>query len=149
MAEHSLLNKKSASPSSCPLCRGEVVLRSTSNLFNKAAQGHEVIESLVAKGLVSWNDLPPTTQVRMLKVVRRYSEAANQGHAGAQNNLGLLYENGRGVTQDSTEAVFWYREAAEQGNISSQNTLGFALEKGRGVTQDLTEAVSWYRKAAE
>ena len=38
---------------------------------------------------------------------------AEQGDAVAQNNLGLMYANGRGVPEDDAEAVRWYRLAAE------------------------------------
>ena len=41
-------------------------------------------------------------------------KAAEQGHAGAQMNLGVLYERGKGVRQDFAEAMHWYRKAAEQ-----------------------------------
>ncbi len=45
----------------------------------------------------------------------RYRLAADQGDADAQFNLGIMYENGRRVPQDETEAVRWYRLAADQG----------------------------------
>jgi TPR repeat protein len=44
-----------------------------------------------------------------------YTKAANQGFAGAENNLGLLYETGGGVPADSAAALSWYRRAAEHG----------------------------------
>ena len=34
---------------------------------------------------------------------------AEQGHAIAQANVGVMYYEGRGVTQDYAEAVKWYR----------------------------------------
>ncbi len=40
---------------------------------------------------------------------------AEQGNAKAQFNLGVMYENGKGVLQDHKAAVKWYRLAAEQG----------------------------------
>ena len=67
----------------------------------------------------------------------------------AQSNLGVMYENGRGVTQNNPEAVKWFRRAAEQGHAMAQNNLGFMYEKGRGVTQNYPEALQWYRRAAE
>ena len=72
-------------------------------------------------------------------------EKAEQGHGLAQFNLGVMYENGRGVAQDDTEAVRWYRAAAEQGLALAQHNLGFMYQYGRGVTQDDREAVRWYR----
>ena len=41
--------------------------------------------------------------------------AAEQGRAGAQVNLGLMYYNGqKGVPQDYIEAMKWFQKAAEQ-----------------------------------
>ena len=74
---------------------------------------------------------------------------AEQGDVAAQNNLGLMYENGQGVKQDYAEAVKWYRKAAEQGNANTQFNLGVMYSNGKGVKQDDVEAVKWYRKAAE
>ena len=74
---------------------------------------------------------------------------AEQGDAGVQYNLGVMYANGRGVPQDHQEAVKWYRLAAEQGNADAQNSLGLRYFIGSGVPQDHQEAVKWYRLAAE
>ncbi len=74
---------------------------------------------------------------------------AQQGNAEAQNNLGFMYSNGRGVPQDYGEAARWYRRAAAQGNAGAQFNLGVMYLKGRGVPQDDAEAVRWYRRAAE
>ena len=74
---------------------------------------------------------------------------AEQGDAGAQNNLGVMYALGQGVPRDYREAVRWYRRAAEQGNANAQNSLGWSYSNGRGVPQDDREAVRWYRRAAE
>ena len=76
-------------------------------------------------------------------------QAAEQGDADAQYNLGLMYRNGLGVIQDFAEAVRWYRLAAEQGNAHAQILLGLSYESGDGVIQDEAEAVRWYRLAAE
>ena len=41
-----------------------------------------------------------------------YRKAADQGFAGAQYQIGLLYEKGRGVQQDIAQARTWYQKAA-------------------------------------
>ena len=41
---------------------------------------------------------------------------AELGDAPAQNDLGVMYADGRGVPQDDAEAVRWYRLAAAQRN---------------------------------
>lgn len=74
---------------------------------------------------------------------------AEQGHARAQYNLGVMYGEGKGVPQDDVEAVRWYQQAAEQGHADAQFNLGWMSAKGRGVPQDDAEAVRWYRLAAE
>lgn len=74
---------------------------------------------------------------------------AMQGHADAQYNLGVIYANGLGVSQDYKEAIKWFKMAAEQGYTSAQNNLGVIYENGRGVPKDYTEAMKWYTKAAE
>lgn len=50
-------------------------------------------------------------------------QAAYQGLAQAQNNLGALYENGLGVTKSQKQAKEWFHKAAEQGHVSAQNNL--------------------------
>ncbi len=81
--------------------------------------------------------------------LREFRPLAEQGDAGAQFILGLMYYKGQGVPQDHAEAVKWYRKAAEQGATEAQNSLGFMYYKGRGVPQDHAEAAKWFRKAAE
>ena len=48
-----------------------------------------------------------------------YRMAAEQGEAHAQNRLGSLYADGRGVPQDYAEAYFWLSLASSKGSHSS------------------------------
>jgi len=81
--------------------------------------------------------------------LREWRPLATQGDVSAQLALGVIYENGQGVPQDSKEAAKWYRLAAEQGNANAQKNLGVMYAYGRGVLQDYKEAIKWYRLAAE
>jgi uncharacterized protein len=74
---------------------------------------------------------------------------AEQGDAGAQLYLGIIYSTGHGVTQDHKQAVYWYKKAAEQGCAGGQLGLGSMYADGQGVPQDYKQAVHWYTKAAE
>jgi TPR repeat protein len=47
-----------------------------------------------------------------------------KGEALAQYSVGVMYANGRGVSQDDIEAARWYRMAAEQGYAQAQASLG-------------------------
>jgi hypothetical protein len=49
------------------------------------------------------------------EALKWFSRAAEQGHAGSQNNLGIMYNSGLGVPKNTTEAIKWWRKAADQG----------------------------------
>ena len=74
---------------------------------------------------------------------------AEQGNARAQNNLGVMYENGKGVERDLSEAVKWWRKAARQGYPDAQYNLGAMYYNGRGVEKDYVRAYMWKSLAAE
>lgn len=75
---------------------------------------------------------------------------AKSGEAEAQNALGEAYYDGKGVTENLTEAVKWFTKAAEQENAKAEYNLGDCYYYGNGVQyRDRREAVKWYTKAAE
>jgi TPR repeat protein len=82
------------------------------------------------------------------KAIPLLQQAANADDADAMMNLGVLYENGWGVTQDYVKAREWYQKAATAGNAEAMNNLGALYDKGRGVAQDYAQARRWYQKAA-
>lgn len=55
--------------------------------------------------------------------LREMTPLAGQGDANAQHALGVMYDNGKGVEKNLTEAMKWYRKAAEQGNENALNNL--------------------------
>ena len=81
--------------------------------------------------------------------LREWKPLAKQGNAHAQFNLGLMYQYGKGVSQNDKTAVKWYRLAARQGDAHAQYNLGIMYEKGKGVPQNYKTAVKWYRLAAK
>lgn len=74
---------------------------------------------------------------------------AEKGDAGARYNLGLMHEQGYGVTPDVKKAAAWFEKAAEQGEANAQYRLGFLYFQGQGVPKDLQQAAGWYKRAAE
>ena len=76
-------------------------------------------------------------------------QAAKQGYADAQSNLGVMYEEGQGARQDYAQAVQWYRKAAEQGLAEAQYNLGVMYAKGEGVRQNYKIAKGWFGKACD
>jgi len=73
---------------------------------------------------------------------------AEQGDVWAQYDLGFMYFDGQGITQDYKKSVYWWKRAAEQGDIEAQFNLGMMHAKGQGVPQDYKHAIYWYKKAA-
>jgi len=77
-----------------------------------------------------------------------YRLAAHQGHAGAQYDLGVMYDNGQGVAQNYAEALKWLRLAADQGHAGAQFGLGVMYANGQGVAQNYVQAHMWFNLAA-
>ncbi|HSF66677.1 MAG TPA: tetratricopeptide repeat protein [Nitrospiraceae bacterium] len=80
--------------------------------------------------------------------LREWRPLAEQGHAGAQYYIGLLYDFKKGVAQDFSMARLWYEKAAAQGHAGAQNNLGGLYEFGHGVPQNDVLAYMWYSLAA-
>lgn len=81
--------------------------------------------------------------------IAKFTTAAEQGDALAQFNIGIMYDEGLGVTQDYAQAVRWYQLAADQNFIDAQYNLAVMYDEGLGVTQDYAKAAHWYKLAAE
>ncbi len=74
---------------------------------------------------------------------------AKGGDGESMNNLGMLYDGGKGVPLDSKEALMWFRKSAEAGYAGGMSNLGRMLEQGRGTTRHVDTAAAWFRKAAD
>ena len=111
------------------------------NWLQKAKEGDPIAQRNLGRAYDTEKDYK--------EAVKWYREAADQGYAPAQSDLGLMYESGLGVEKDYKEAVVWYRKAATQGDARGQNNLGRVYEHGIGLDKDYKEAVEWYRKSAD
>lgn len=83
------------------------------------------------------------------KALEWYRKAAEYGLPEAQNRIGIIYSNGKGVEKDEIIATKWFRKAAEQGYVWGEYNLGGQYESGDGVNKDYAAALKWYRKAAD
>jgi hypothetical protein len=79
---------------------------------------------------------------------KEWQSLAISGDAAAQQNLGLMYANGRGVPQDYAQAVNWFHKAAEWGIARGQFSLGVMYVYGRGVPRDYFLAHMWFSLSA-
>ena len=78
-----------------------------------------------------------------------FTRAAEQGHAGGQHDLGVMYIKGQGVAQNYEMALEWFTKSAEQGGAEAQAALGVMYFAGKGTGQDVTEAYIWCKLASE
>lgn len=84
-----------------------------------------------------------------IEAAKWFQKAAEQGFAGAQWILGLMYVKGAGMPKSDEEAAKWFRKAAEQGFADAQFKLGRMYYQGEGVPKDDMEAVKWMRAVAD
>ena len=89
------------------------------------------------------------TNPDLAKAAEWYHTATTQGHAGAQYNLGVMYDKGKGMVEDKIKAVKWYRRAAAQGDAKAQYNLGVKYYKGEGVDENVFEAIKWLKAAKQ
>ncbi len=88
-------------------------------------------------------------QGKYAKAHELWLDLAKAGDGEAMNNLGMLYDGGMGVPQDSKEALTWFRKSAEAGFAGGMSNLGRMLEQGRGTARHVDTAAAWFRKAAD
>ena len=77
-----------------------------------------------------------------------FKPLAEKGDAIAQMNLGIMYEQGHGVSRDIETAIYWFNRAAAQKYALAQTALGSIYERGIGVRQDYVRAYMWWEIAA-
>ena len=78
-----------------------------------------------------------------------YRSAAEAGLAGSQNNLGDLYEFGRGVEKNLVVAIYWFARAAERGEPTAYLSLAQVLSQNSPDMHTLKEATKFAILASE
>jgi len=82
--------------------------------------------------------------------VEELTAAAKKNDVKAATQLGLMYMQGKGVSQDFKEGVKWLRTGAKS-DAQAQLALGFAYALGEGASSkpDPKQAFDWFKKAAD
>jgi uncharacterized protein len=76
-------------------------------------------------------------------------EAAKLGEPLAMNEMGLRYQQGRGMAMDNVAAVGWFSMAAQHDLAAAMVNLGNCYETGNGCLPDADRAGSNYALAAK
>jgi TPR repeat protein len=107
---------------------------------------------LLASFLASGCTGPPSSPPQLLIGEPAVSEVLKRAQAGdptAQNELGILYSEGRGLPQNYLEAKDWFKKSADQGHAGAQVNLGTLYSLGQGAPYSDHMALFWFQKAAE
>ena len=67
---------------------------------------------------------------------------AKAGDAEAQYNLGICYETGNCIEQDTEQALYWYQKSVDQGFALAKYALSKMYAEGNGVDKDLAKATT-------
>jgi TPR repeat protein len=79
----------------------------------------------------------------------RWRECAVADDASCQYALGVIFDDGLGVTADAFEALRWYELAARKAHPDALMQLGFIYATGRGgIIQDPVQAWAFFSRAA-
>lgn len=110
------------------------------------AGDHKAQANLGYVYLNGWKGIPQNYK----KALIWYKKAAEGNIAGAQNNLGHMYEHGLGVRKNLEEAINWYRQAAKQNDSFGQYNAGILLlEKIATTPEHRREGLKYLIKAKE
>lgn len=110
-------------------------------LLLKAASGSDD-----ARYLLAWHYLDQSDFEKGIKWLKK---CVDNAYAPAQNVMGMLYEQGKGITKDEIEAAAWYTKAAHQGFAEGATNLGKLYYRGSGVEQDYKDALRWLEIGAK
>ncbi|UXM96557.1 sel1 repeat family protein (plasmid) [Bartonella sp. HY329] len=98
---------------------------------------------------VSSKTIETSTQQTINDEIEVLKKAALTGDVNAQNELAVIYYQGKKVKKDNTEAVKWLKMAAEKGDATAQARLGLMYRDGLGVEQDRKQAMILIKKSAD
>jgi TPR repeat protein len=69
----------------------------------------------------------------LTKAAEHFRQACEMGVAGACNNMGLMYSNGKGVTPDAARAAEYLQRGCDGGELSACANVGSRYVLGDGV----------------
>jgi TPR repeat protein len=83
------------------------------------------------------------------ELAARFDKKCVAGDLEACRQLGVMYQEGTGVSPDLRRATALFGQACNGGNLSACNNLGLDLAEGIGVDKNPTRALEVYQKACD
>ncbi|EAK9946496.1 sel1 repeat family protein [Campylobacter lari] len=100
-------------------------------------------ENLVAKGFKAYESGDYTNAIK-------YSQQACDLNSGIScSNLGVMYEDGKGVEKDNFKAVEFYQKACSLNDNLGCFNLAIMYENGKGIRKDTSKALEYFGKACD
>jgi TPR repeat protein len=113
-------------------------------LHKRAEQGNVVAQSLLGLCYLSGEHV----KVDYARALHYLSLAASEGAPRAMLNLGRMYAQGLGVSQNAAKAIhFFERVTTRPDQFFAQIELARVFADGLGVPTDWKAALEWYSKA--
>jgi hypothetical protein len=113
----------------------------------------KILIVLLLAGLGYANDIDKGVEALGKKdfktALKLFTKACDSGNALGCYNLGVMYEKGEGVQQDSFKAVELYTKVCDSGNAFGCYNLGLMYYNGQGVRQDSFKTVELWTKACD
>ena len=75
--------------------------------------------------------------------------SAETGNLASQNNLGILYRDGKNVEPNPAESFKWFKKAAESGFVEAQLNLAEMILQENDTEENRERAYFWFTKAAD
>ena len=87
--------------------------------------------------------IPVVAQESEQAYFQRRLVEAREGDAGAQDDVGVLYAEARGVRRNNLKAVYWFRKSAAQGHVLGSCNLALHYARGQGLRKNPILALKW------
>ena len=81
-----------------------------------------------------------------IKIWKKYASSNN---SKAQNNLGMMLRDGKGIEQNFDEAAKLFILSADSDNQYAQSNLGLMYLDGLGVTQSNSQAAKYFKLSSD
>lgn len=139
---------------------GVLPIAESSHTYRSNAKPTDSLDEAIASFQSSFSECTAATQNKLgiqfaslkkhQKAFLLFMQASERGHPLAQFNLGLCYENGKGVGRDLARAVECYKNAAAQGQAGAMYNLALLYMEGSGdLPKDSQQAIELLNGAAE
>ncbi|EAK5748022.1 sel1 repeat family protein [Campylobacter lari] len=100
-------------------------------------------EDLIAKGFKAYESGDH------INAIKYYKQACDLNSGISCSNLGVMYEDGKGVEKDNFKAVEFYQKACSLNDNLGCFNLAIMYENGKGIRKDTSKALEYFGKACD